>query len=59
MSDKKKIDRLFQEGFKDFEAQPDDAVWKRIEAKLEKKKKRRVIPIWWQYAGVAALLVCY
>lgn len=57
MSDKKKIDRLFQEGFKDFEAQPDDAVWKRIEAKLEKKKKRRVIPIWWQYAGVAALLV--
>ncbi|GAA4280138.1 hypothetical protein [Gaetbulibacter aestuarii] len=56
MSDKKHIDRLFQESFKDFEAQPDDAVWKRIEAKLDKKKKRRVIPIWWQYAGVAALL---
>ena len=58
MSDKKHIDRLFQEGFKDFEANPSDAVWKNIEAKLnEKKKKRRVIPIWWRYAGFAALFL--
>lgn len=58
MSDKKHIDRLFQEGFKDFEATPSDAVWENIEAKLnQKKKKRRVIPIWWRYAGAAALLL--
>ncbi len=58
MSDKKHIDRLFQEGFKDFEAIPSDAVWENIEAKLNpKKKKRRVIPIWWRYAGAAALLL--
>lgn len=58
MSDKKHIDRLFQESFKDFEARPSDAVWKNIEAKLnQKKKKHRVIPIWWRYAGVAALLL--
>ncbi|TYA74082.1 porin family protein [Seonamhaeicola marinus] len=58
MSDKKHIDRLFQERFKDFEAAPSDAVWKNIEANLNnKKKKRRVIPIWWRYAGVAALLL--
>lgn len=58
MSDKKHIDRLFQEGFKDFEATPSDAVWKNIEANLKgEKKKRRVIPIWWRYAGVAALLL--
>jgi len=58
MSNKKHIDRLFQEGFKDFEAVPNDAVWKNIKTKLnEKKKKRRVIPIWWRYAGVAALLL--
>jgi hypothetical protein len=58
MSDKKHIDRVFQEGFKDFEVAPSDAVWKNIEANLtEKKKKRRVIPIWWQYAGIAAVFL--
>lgn len=57
MSDKKHIDRLFQEKFKDFEMTPDDAVWKRIEAQLGEKKKRKVIPIWWTYAGIAATLL--
>ena len=58
MKERKHIDRLFQESFKDFEVAPSDAVWKNIEAKLsQKKKKRRVIPIWWRYAGVAALLL--
>ncbi len=57
MSDKKHIDRLFQEKFKDFDVKPNDALWEGIEARLEKKKKRRVIPIWWQFGGVAAALV--
>ena len=57
MSDKKHIDRLFQEKLKDFEAVPNDAIWESIELKLhEKKRKRQVIPIWWQIAGVAAVL---
>ncbi|MFG6685399.1 hypothetical protein ACGK9U_02365 [Mariniflexile sp. HNIBRBA6329] len=57
MNDKKHIDRLFQEHFKDFEVAPNDNVWKNIEAQLNQdKKKRRIVPIWWQYAGVAALL---
>lgn len=57
MSDKKHIDRLFQEKLKDFEATPNDAVWDSIENTLhQKKRKRRVIPLWWQMAGVAALL---
>lgn len=60
MNDKKHIDRIFQEGFKDFEVTPNDAVWKAIEAELnQKKKKRRVIPIWWRYAGVAALFLLF
>jgi len=60
MKEKKHIDRLFQEGFKDFEVSPSDNVWKNIEAKLhQNKKKRRVIPIWWRYAGVAALLLVF
>ena len=58
MKEKKHIDRLFQESFKDFEVTPNDAVWQNIDAKLNAdKKKRRVIPIWWRYAGVAALLL--
>ncbi len=57
MKEKKHIDRLFQEGLKDFEATPSDAVWKNIESKLKEKKKTRIIPIWWRYAGVAALLL--
>ncbi len=57
MSEKKKIDRLFQENFRDFEVTPDEKVWENIEAALNKKKKRRVIPLWWKLAGVAALLL--
>ena len=58
MKERKHIDRLFQEGFKDFEATPKDAIWQNIEAKLHhNKKKRRVLPIWWRYAGIAALFL--
>ena len=57
MNDKKNIDRLFQEKFKDFEVAPNDAVWDRINESLpNKKKKRRVIALWWQIGGVAAVI---
>lgn len=57
MSNKKNIDRLFQERFKHFEAKPDPSVWENIEARLDgKKKKRRVFPIWWKLGGIAAVL---
>src|SRR5690606_4665784 len=57
MNNKKHIDRIFQERLKNFEAMPDDAVWENIQNTLQKdKRKRRVIPLWWQVAGVAALL---
>jgi len=57
MSEKKNIDRLFQEKFKDFEASPPDFVWDNIREKLEEKKKRRVIPFWYKLSGVAAVLI--
>lgn len=57
MKDKKNLDRLFQEQFKDFEEIPPEIVWKNIEAELTKKKKRRVIPLWYKLSGVAALLI--
>lgn len=57
MNDKKNIDRLFQEKFKDFEVAPNDALWDRINESLpHKKKKRRVIALWWQIGGVAAAI---
>ena len=58
MTDKKHIDRIFQEKFKNFEATPDAVVWENIHNALHKdKRKRRVIPLWWFAAGVAAVLV--
>ncbi len=57
MSDKKHIDRLFQEKLKDFEVTPKNAVWDTIHDRLHKdKRKRRVIPLWWKLAGVAAVV---
>jgi hypothetical protein len=57
MNEKKNLDRLFQEKFKDFEAAPPEFVWENIQEALQEKKKRRVIPLWFRLAGVAALLV--
>ncbi|KQC30552.1 outer membrane beta-barrel protein [Flagellimonas eckloniae] len=53
---KKNLEQLFKETFKEFHEVPDEKVWNSIEASLDKKKKKRVVPIWWQLGGVAALL---
>ncbi|MDI1254761.1 MAG: hypothetical protein PSV16_01560 [Flavobacterium sp.] len=57
MNDKKSLDRLFQEKFKDFESEPNAQVWKNIEAALKEKDDRKVIPFWWKLSGVAAVLL--
>lgn len=57
MSDKKNIEQFFQEKFNHFEAIPSEEVWNDIEAKLHKKKKKRVIPFWWKLSGVAAVFL--
>lgn len=60
MSEKKNIERLFQEKFKDFEVTPDPMVWESIASKLEKKEdKKRIFPFWFnaKAAGIAAALV--
>lgn len=53
---KKNIDELYKEQFKDFDEIPDSKVWKKIEHSLDKKKSRKVIPIWWKLGGAAAVL---
>jgi len=57
MRDKKSIESLFQEKFKDFEENPSEEIWNKIEEKLEEKKRKRVIPFWWKLSGVAALFL--
>jgi hypothetical protein len=57
MEDKKSIDRLFQEKFKDYEVFPEPIVWKSIEKQIRKQKKRRIIPLWLRFAGAAAILL--
>lgn len=54
--EKNNLDNLFRDKLKDFKEVPDEGVWKDIEASLEKKDKRRVVPIWWKLGGIAALL---
>lgn len=57
MEERKHIDRLYQEKFKDFEAAPREAVWNNISSKLqEKKRKKSAFPLWYRLAGVAAVL---
>ncbi len=57
MKTKKQIDRLFKEQFKNLETAPPSSVWENIDAALEKRKnKKRVVPLWYKLAGVAASL---
>lgn len=57
MKEKKQIDKLFKDRFKNFEVTPSEHVWDAIQASLKKEKEdRKVIPLWWKLGGVAALL---
>ncbi len=56
MDSKENIDRLFQEKLEGLEVTPKPEVWNAIEAKLQ-KKKRRVLPMWWIYTGVASIVI--
>lgn len=57
MKEKKNIDSIFNEGFKNIEATPSPRVWKNIQTQLKKEKKeRKVIPLWIKLGGVAALI---
>jgi len=58
MGNKKNIDRLFQEQFKNFEVSPNDAIWENIQSKLEEDRKRnKKVPIWMKISGIAASLL--
>jgi len=58
MKEKKNIDRIFQEKFKDFEKEPSEKVWNNIASRLDKKDKKKplIIPLWLKFGGVAAVM---
>ena len=58
MKEKKNIDRLFQEKFKDFESEPHSRNWDNIASRLDNKNRKRpfVIPLWFKVGGVAAVI---
>ena len=51
-----KLDKLFQEKIRDLQEVPDDRVWSAISDSLDKRKKSKIIPLWWKLGGVAAVL---
>ncbi len=58
MSQKKHIDRLFQEKFKEFEASPDPKLWNNLEKELtDNPIKATSLPLWYKVAGIAGLLI--
>jgi len=58
MGDKKNIDRLFQEQFKNFEVSPDDAIWENIQPQLEEDRSRKkIVPLWMKLGGISASLL--
>ncbi|WP_405400033.1 hypothetical protein [Maribacter sp. Asnod2-G09] len=54
---KKNIDELFRDKLSDFKQTPDNKVWRAIDASLNKKKKKRIIPLWWSFGGIAAAIM--
>ncbi|MCM4161545.1 hypothetical protein FHG64_11560 [Antarcticibacterium flavum] len=53
---KKKIDDIYRERFRDVETTPPQESWENILAALPQKKRRRILPFWYEVAGTAAAL---
>ncbi|WP_405411433.1 hypothetical protein [Maribacter sp. Asnod1-A12] len=54
---KKNIDEFFRDKLSDFKQTPDNKVWRAIDASLDKRKKKRIIPLWWSFGGIAAAIM--
>jgi hypothetical protein len=58
MLEKKNIDRVFQENFKDLEIVPSKRVWNGIAQDLT-STERKVVPLWRRFAAAAAVSVVF
>jgi hypothetical protein len=57
MNNNNNIDSFFQEKLNNLEVAPPNMAWNNIERELKKKNNRKVIPLWWKFSGVAAILI--
>lgn len=57
MLERKNIDRVFQENFKDLEVVPSNKVWNNIEKSLQKKERTSILPLWRKLSGVAMVFI--
>lgn len=59
MLEKKNIDRVFQENFKDLEIVPSKRVWNGIAHDLTNTSDRRALPLWRRYGAAAAVFLVF
>lgn len=57
MGTKKELGAAIKEKLGTLETSPDAAVWSSLKESLEKKKKRRIVPFWLFFGGVAVLIL--
>ena len=50
-------DKIFREKLGKYAAEPDPHVWERIQHSLDRKHRRRLLPLWWPLAGAVAALM--
>ena len=59
MIERKNIDRVFQENFKDLEIEPGKKVWENIEVSLNENHYKKTISLWQRLSGVAMIIVLF
>ncbi len=57
MGTKKELGAAIKEKLGTLETSPDAAVWSSLKESLEKKKKRRIVPFWLFFGGIAILIL--
>lgn len=53
------IDNLFNQGFQDFEPNVPPPVWDNVQARLQKRKRRRLLPLFWVSSLIGVGLLGY
>jgi len=59
MVERKNIDRVFQENFRDLEIEPGKKVWENIEVALNENHYKKTISLWQRLSGVAMILILF